>query len=595
MFVLSSAWLVVLNVAIATQGSCAAMEPPSSSTLLDRFEVDLRNPMTAQRETLKEILSNHKSVPSLRNLDITAETSLEEFRERHPITTYDDYEPLVNAVADGEADPSDIVGEDDELLSFAGTSGTSRGRLKLIPWTKADFAARMGIFALNDLVSRREGVPSPFAGKRLTTTQMGRITVTKSGLLAGAASTLGFADPSKRAVFQKSMATPVDICILDSPHGVAVYAHLLAGLVRREDVTCLSNNYANEVLEMLLSLVQNRDVIIDHLRHGVKGTVDGLVDDKSLAVLGPLLGGGAPDLADLVERECNAGWGGIVPRLFPNCAHVFTITTGTMIPYAERLRKFTGDGIPILSTIYGATESFVGINTDPLQKESDLPLYTLLPRGSVLEFLPYPEEEDGRAGWPVTLDEVEVGKTYEVIVTSRNCMFRYRLGDVVRVAKFEEKTPVVEFLHRSSAVLSLRDELTTEHQLMAAMAQAQRECGFAVSEYVFDGDRDCTPARYVVYCEVPTGSSVSADEMSVFASSIDAGLCAKNSAYNRSREIITLGGVKMVVVEPGTFLRHREGMFARGTDPGQFKSPRCVNNADFRDMLCRASIAEYTQ
>ena len=51
---------------------------------------------------------------------------------------------------------------------------------------------------------------------------------------------------------------------------------------------------------------------------------------------------------------------------------------------------------------------------------------------------------------PLTLlmDEVEVGKRYEIAITSISGFYRYRLGDVVEVVDFIEFCPVFTVMYR---------------------------------------------------------------------------------------------------------------------------------------------------
>ncbi len=46
------------------------------------------------------------------------------------------------------------------------------------------------------------------------------------------------------------------------------------------------------------------------------------------------------------------------------------------------------------------------------------------------------------------LDEVKVGETYEMVVSTMSGFYRYRFGDVIKVVDFYYKLPVVKFLYR---------------------------------------------------------------------------------------------------------------------------------------------------
>lgn len=46
-------------------------------------------------------------------------------------------------------------------------------------------------------------------------------------------------------------------------------------------------------------------------------------------------------------------------------------------------------------------------------------------------------------------DEVEIGQRYEVVITQISGLYRYRMGDIIRVIGFEgNKVPFIEFQYR---------------------------------------------------------------------------------------------------------------------------------------------------
>ena len=46
------------------------------------------------------------------------------------------------------------------------------------------------------------------------------------------------------------------------------------------------------------------------------------------------------------------------------------------------------------------------------------------------------------------LDEVEKGKNYELVMTTRTGLYRYRNGDVIEVSGFHENCPVFKMKYR---------------------------------------------------------------------------------------------------------------------------------------------------
>ena len=63
----------------------------------------------------------------------------------------------------------------------------------------------------------------------------------------------------------------------------------------------------------------------------------------------------------------------------------FLTDIGSSELYASQLRTCYLSGVPICSTIYGATEGLIGVNLWPLGEK---PCYVLVPRSMFFEFIP---------------------------------------------------------------------------------------------------------------------------------------------------------------------------------------------------------------
>ena len=68
-------------------------------------------------------------------------------------------------------------------------------------------------------------------------------------------------------------------------------------------------------------------------------------------------------------------------------------------------------------------------------------------------------------------EEVEVGGLYELVVTTLSGLYRYRIGDVVRVVRFHNSCPVIEFQYRQGQILNMRSEKTTETMMYEALTK----------------------------------------------------------------------------------------------------------------------------
>lgn len=100
---------------------------------------------------------------------------------------------------------------------------------------------------------------------------------------------------------------------------------------------------------------------------------------------------------------------------------------------------------------------FTGINASEgmisvpyrLNDEKSVPV----PDSMFYEFLPTDADDDFSK--IVTIDQLETGKEYEVIVTNLSGFYRYRMRDAVKIAGKYKNLPILEFIGRIDQTVSV--------------------------------------------------------------------------------------------------------------------------------------------
>jgi len=111
-----------------------------------------------------------------------------------------------------------------------------------------------------------------------------------------------------------------------------------------------------------------------------------------------------------------------VKRLWPKAKCVEAVVTGSMAQYIPLL-EFYGGGLPLISSWYGSSECFMGVNVNPLCKPSDVS-YTIIPSMAYFEFLEVKKDQQEAGLDPienhvvVDLVDVKIGHDYEPVVTT---------------------------------------------------------------------------------------------------------------------------------------------------------------------------------
>lgn len=97
--------------------------------------------------------------------------------------------------------------------------------------------------------------------------------------------------------------------------------------------------------------------------------------------------------------------------------------------------------INFLVTFSLASEGLMGLNLKVNGSE-----YILVPGAMFFEFIPIPKEN--RKKQVLFMDQVEVGKSYELVITNLSGLYRYRMGDVIKVVGHYNQAVVIEFQYR---------------------------------------------------------------------------------------------------------------------------------------------------
>ena len=120
----------------------------------------------------------------------------------------------------------------------------------------------------------------------------------------------------------------------------------------------------------------------------------------------------------------------------------------------------------------------------------------------------------------VFAENTEVGKLYEPVVTNLSGLYRYRIGAVVKVTRFHNNCPVMEYHYRQGQILNVRAEKTSERVFYDALTSvlSHYEPRFHLVDYtcgesiMFDGEDklfgdDVVGASpfYVVFLELSGG------------------------------------------------------------------------------------------
>lgn len=239
-----------------------------------------------------------------------------------------------------------------------------------------------------------------------------------------------------------------------------------------------------------------------------------------------------------VERECSKGFQGIAGRLWPGMKFASGVGGSTFAAQEPMLRAYLGE-VPVHYFTYAASECMMGITTRLESTEN-----VLIPGSGFYEFIPYGKKGDER---PRCMEELEAGAYYELVVTNFSGLYRYRLGDVIKVTGFCGQAPVVEVCFRKNQAVNIAGEKTDLQTISRAVELLAGKCKVRILEYSVYDDKSLLPGRY--QCFVETDAEFDTSEAGRI---LDRILMQQNEDYRDLRGLGMIGEVKVCRVQGGT-------------------------------------------
>ncbi|KAF3435510.1 hypothetical protein FNV43_RR22599 [Rhamnella rubrinervis] len=559
----------------------------SDAKALQFIEEMTRNADPVQETVLAEILTRNADTEYLKRFKLAGATDRETYKSKLPVITYEDLQPLIQRIANGDC--SAILSAH-PISEFLTSSGTSAGERKLMPTIQEELDRRQLLYSLLMPVMNLY-VPGLDKGKGLYFLFVKSETRTPGGLLARPVLTSYYKSEQfkTRPYDPYNVYTSPNEAILCADSFQSMYSQMLCGLLERKQVLRLGAVFASGLLRAIRFLQLNWRLLADDIRTGTLSPkiTDPSIRDCMAQILKP-----DPELADFVLSECSKdNWEGIITRVWPNTKYLDVIVTGAMAQYIPTLDYYSG-GLPLACTMYASSECYFGLNLNPMCKPSEVS-YTIMPNMAYFEFLPHEPNSSSlsRDSSPKLVDmvDVEIGKEYELVISTYAGLYRYRVGDILRVTGFHNSAPQFHFVRRKNVLLSIDSDKTDEAELQRAVENASQllsKFNTSVVEYTSYADTTTIPGHYVIYWELLVKDPANSPGEEVLSQCCLAMEESLNSVYRQGRVADnSIGPLEIRVVKSGTFEELMDYAISRGASINQYKVPRCVNFTPIMELL----------
>lgn len=472
---------------------------------------------SVQQGTLVKLVEKAALTQMGRKYEFSSCRTYRDFASRVPLYTYEDLRPTVMRMINGEKD----LLWPGTVMNYAQSSGTSGGKSKYIPITPDSFK-----------MNHYQGA-SDVVAHYLNLNPNSRIFSGKALILGGS--------------FANELKLPRGVMVGDLSANLIEFMNPLANLMRVPSKKIALMQNWKEKLPALVEASMNEDI-------------------TNLS--------GVPSWFLTLIKE-------VMHRKGVQCLHevwphleVFFHGGISFEPYRAQYEKLCDMSKMHFLDTYNASEGFFAVQSS----WESTAMMLLLDIGVFYEFIPI-EESDSSNPEVYPIWEIEPGRTYELVITACNGLWRYRMGDTVMI---EQLNPVkIKIAGRTSSFINAFGEELMVHNADHAISSAEQATGAQVLNYtaapIFA--TSTSQGRHEWLVEFATNPL----SIEKFAAALDASLKSVNSDYEAKRTgDIFLDAPIVKAVPQGSF---DNWLAAHGKLGGQRKVPRLCNDRHIVDEI----------
>jgi len=346
------------------------------------------------------------------------------------------------------------------------------------------------------------------------------------------------------------------------------YANARFGLQDR-DCCYLFSVFAKNIAELIEYIIDNREMLLNDIENGIISESVKMKDSvrRELEKVVKPDPKRAAELRAEFEKPTDETF---LKRIWPNLAVISAIGTSVCFEgFSSFVCKYS-KGVQFDYSIYGASEGLVAAAYKPNEKGQ-----LLLPDSCYYEFVEESEEER-EITETLSLDELEVGKNYEILLTNQSGLYRYRINDIIRVLGYEGQCPVINFVYRRGQLLNINGEKTDIEQMSAAVKMMEQELQIEITEWAVFIDKGKEQYRYGILLETKDGI-----DLSYYAERFEEHLRNVNTSYRYYEEVKGLIDPPVIYNQaPGTHQAWREYKISCGATPEQVKPVKMLDNEE---------------
>jgi len=489
---------------------------------IHEVELFMKYPVEVQEELFGRLIKQARDTEYGRKYEFASIDSKQDYRNRVPVVTYEELYPMISRIMQGEQNllwPS-------EIRWFAKSSGTTNARSKFIPVSPE---------ALDDCHFK--------GGKDLLSIYLNNYPDSKlfdgKGLAIGGSQQINQLDPNLKSYYGDVSA----VIMKNLP--------LWAQFVRTPSLE--------------IALMDEWEEKIDKMAHATANeNVTSISGVPTWTIL-------------LLKRILEIKGKSTIVEVWPNL-ELFIHGAVAFEPYRSLFQTLISNPAMHYLETYNASEGFFGIQDQVESGE----MLLMLDYGIYYEFIPF---EDIQSENPPTLslDQVQLNKSYAVVISTNAGLWRYKIGDTIR---FTSLSPFrIKITGRTRHFINAFGEELVIENAETAITRACQQTGAEIANFtagpIYLTDKEKGGHEWIIEF------SRDPDDFRRFCAVLDQTLKENNSDYEAKRyRDLALQEPVIHKVPPGTFY---QWMKQRGKLGGQNKVPRLSNSREYLDDILKTT------
>lgn len=529
---------------------------------LRRFVSNASRAREVQHRTLLKKIARNTNSQFGRDFGFAEIRTAADFRKRVPILKYEDHQPYIAKVLQG--DTSAMFAPGTNVLMFAMTSGTT-GEPKRLPITKELFKEYRDGWQLWGAGVYGD-YPHLLRKKTLQLSSDWQQYASPCGIPCGQIS--GLAATTRPSIAQTMFLPPSATTRIHEAahkHYTALRFALASsnvGMIVTANPTSLVEfaRRANKQSEQLIRDIHDGTLTCDvpqEVRESLR---------RPIAKRQPAR---AHELEQLISKH-----GMLLPKhAWPDLSIIAVWTGGSIGMFLPKLAEFYGE-VAVRDHGLSASEGRINI---PLA--DNMPAGMLDYKHHYFEFIPV--DEHGSAN-PTVLEghELEVGHDYFVLLTTSGGLYRYDIHDAVRCVGFQGQAPLLEFLNKGKNFSNLTGEKVSEYQVIRSVEKSFAELGLPIDFFMVAPVLEAEP-RYLLLVE----RKVSQGREAQLAEAFQRNLSALNEEYREKSASGRLLPAQVREVPDGIWRRMRTDKVGARGNFEEYKHVCLVQDVTFVDRL----------